>query len=50
MGEAPAQKQTLYRSWNQLSLAAQFVIAGSVVLVVGMAILGSGSDSGSKTA
>ena len=40
MGEAPTQTRPLYRSWDQLSLAAQFVIAGSVVLVVGMAILG----------
>ncbi len=28
------------QSWNQLSLASQFVITGSVVLVVGMAVIG----------
>lgn len=31
---------TLTESWRNLSLAAQFVFAGSVVLVVGMAIMG----------
>ena len=31
---------SLTKSWRNLSLAAQFVFAGSVVLVVGMAIIG----------
>ena len=52
IGDAPAkcyglcmninlqQKRTFQQSWNNLSLASQFGIAGSFVLVIGMAIIG----------